>query len=392
LQTSVEGVFAGGDAVSGPASAVEALAAGRKAAISIDRYIRGANLSVGREGEGPQQSDIEMDTEGVERKERIKVPTFPASERRASFGEVQSGFTQEQAIVEAKRCLSCADCCECLSCVEACEAEAVDHALEDGFEEVEVGAIVVATGYDLMAKEEVAEFGEDPDVLDGLQFERILSPSGPTDGVVKRPSDETIPKEVVFISCVGSRDPEHGFPYCSRVCCMYLVKMAMLYKHAVPDGQAYIFYMDQRTTGKGYEEFAQRAVEEDGVVYLRGRVSRLFRDGKKIVVWGADTLTGKRVEIASDLVVLGMAMIPNPRGRELIDRLRLTTNPHGFLTEAHAKLKPVETSVPGVFIAGTAQGPRDIPDTIAQASAAASRVLALFAQDHLIGKRAAGAW
>jgi len=196
--------------------------------------------------------------------------------------------------------------------------------------------------------------------------------------VVIRPSDGKTPKEVVFISCVGSRDPEHGVPYCSRVCCMYLAKMAMLYKHAVPDGQAYVFYMDVRSTGKGYEEFVQRAVEEDRVLYLRGRVSRVFRDGDKLKVWGVDTLSGKSMEIACDLVVLGMAMVPSPAGKELAQKLGIATDDYGFITEFHPKLCPQETLVPGIYVAGTAQGPKDIPDSVAQASAAASKVLTLF--------------
>ncbi len=248
----------------------------------------------------------------------------------------------------------------------------------DRYEEYEVGAIVAATGFELTPRKRINEFEPDPDILDGIQFERILSPGGPTAGVVLRPSDAKTPREVVFISCVGSRDPEHGVPYCSRVCCMYLVKQAMLYKHAVPDGQAYIFYMDTRSTGKGYEEFMQRAVEEDGVLYLRGRVSRVFRDGKKLRVWGADTLTGKKIEMSCDLVVLGMAMVIDPSREELARALGIQADEHGFITEAHAKLRPLETSVPGIYVAGTAQGPKDIPDSVAQGSGAASKVLVLF--------------
>jgi heterodisulfide reductase subunit A len=259
----------------------------------------------------------------------------------------------------------------------------------DSYEELDVGAIVVATGFELTPKKAITEFEPDPDILDGIQFERILCPSGPTAGVVLRPSNAKTPKEVVFISCVGSRDPEHGVPYCSRVCCMYLAKQAMLYKHAVPDGQAYIFYMDTRSTGKGYEEFVQRAVEEDGVLYLRGRVSKVFRDGDKLKVWGADTLTGKRIELSCDLVVLGMAMIPNPESKELMRILGINTDSHGFINEAHYKLRPLETNIPGVYVAGTAQGPRDIPDSVAQGSGAASKVLTLFSASEKMPEKVA---
>jgi heterodisulfide reductase subunit A len=254
---------------------------------------------------------------------------------------------------------------------------------------VEVGTIVVATGFDLMPQSQIKEYAQDPDIIDGIQFERILCPSGPTAGVVQRPSDRKVPKTVVFISCVGSRDPEHGVPYCSRVCCMYLAKMALLYKHVVHDGQAYTFYMDIRVTGKGYEEFVRRAVEEAGLVYLRGRVSKVFRDGDKIKVWGADTLTGKRVEIDADLVVLGLALLPSTGTVELAQKLGIATDEYGFIAEAHSKLRPMETSVPGIFIAGLAQGPKDIQDTVAQAGGAASKAMGLLAKHELTLEMAA---
>lgn len=378
FETGIAGVFAGGDMVSGPADVIGAIAAGKGAAESIDRYLNGTDL---RQGRREQPSKVEeVSKEGVPPKPRAAMPMLDLAQRTGSFAEVELGLDEEAAVEEAKRCLNCAGCCECLSCEAACERKAVNHAMVDRYEEVDVGAIVVATGFELTPVKAISEFEPDPDILDGIQFERILCPGGPTAGVVLRPSDAKTPKEVAFISCVGSRDPEHGVPYCSRVCCMYLAKQAMLYKHAVPEGQAYIFYMDVRSTGKGYEEFIQRAVEEDGVLYLRGRVSRLFRDGDKLKVWGADTLTGKRIELSCDLVVLGMAMVPNPAARELMRILGVDTDVYGFIAEAHPKLRPLESSVPGIYVAGTAQGPKDIPDSVAQGSGAASKVLTLFSQ------------
>jgi len=267
---------------------------------------------------------------------------------------------------------------KCQLCQLVCPTKAIDFQQQDTFVEIKVGAIIIATGFELYPKVDIQEYEPDADILHGIEFERILCPGGPTAGEVVRPSDRKTPKEVVFISCVGSRDPEHGVPYCSRVCCMYLAKQAMLYKHAVPDGQAYIFYMDTRSTGKGYEEFVQRAVEEDGVLYLRGRVSKVFREGEKLKVWGADTLSGKRIEISCDLIVLGMAMIPSPASNTLCQMLGISDDVYGFITEVHPKLRPLETSVPGIYVAGTAQGPKDIPDSVAHASGAASKVLALF--------------
>ena len=274
---------------------------------------------------------------------------------------------------------------KCRVCEKNCSLKAINFEQKDSFVEENVGAIIVATGYDLMNKAEVGEYGygKYKDVIDGLQLERLLAPAGPTEGIPYRPSDGKIPKEVVFIQCVGSRDPEHYYPYCSKICCMYTVKQAMLYKHAVPDGQAYVFYMDIRCNGKGYEEFLQRGIEEDRILYLRGRVSKIFKDGDKIKVWGADTLTGRKIEISADLVVLAMAMVPSKGAKKLADKLRLATDDYGFLTEAHPKLRPVESLTAGYFLAGAAQAPKDIPETVAQASGAASKVDSLFSKDEL---------
>jgi heterodisulfide reductase subunit A len=250
--------------------------------------------------------------------------------------------------------------------------------------EEQVGAIVVATGYDLFPREAIGEYASDPDIIDGLQFERILSSTGPTGGEVRRPSDGKVPQEVVFIQCVGSRDPEHGVVYCSRVCCMYVAKQAVLYKRAVPQGQAYVFYIDIRSDAKGFEEFVQRAMEEERVLYLRGRVSRAFREGDKIKVWGVDTLSGKGVEISADLVILALGMVPSPGAKELAKKLNIISDTYGFLTEAHIKLRPVETLTAGIYLAGTAQWPRDLPDTISSASGAASKILSLFSRRELL--------
>jgi heterodisulfide reductase subunit A len=271
----------------------------------------------------------------------------------------------------------------CQVCAKICPLGAIDFEQQDTLLEEKVGAIVVAAGFDLMPKSRIGEFAGDKDIVDGIEFERILCPSGPTAGVVRRPSDGREPREVVFVSCAGSRDPELGVPYCSRVCCMYLAKQALLYRHVVHDGQAYLFYMDQRTTGKGYEEFAKRAVEEYGVVYLRGRVSKIFRDGDQLRVQGVDTLSGAKVEIPCDLVVLGMAMIPSEEAMGLARKLGIATDEHGFIAEAHPKLRPMETTAAGIFVAGTAQGPRDIPDSVAMASGAASMVLELFSKNQI---------
>jgi len=273
----------------------------------------------------------------------------------------------------------------CGKCADVCDPGAIDYDQKPEIVEEEVGAIVVATGFDLYGKEEMAEYGHGkyPDVLDGLQFERLCSASGPTQGEVLRPSDHKVPKEVVFIQCSGSRDPEQHCAYCSKICCMYTAKHAMLYKHHVHDGQAYIFYIDIRSGGKGYEEFVQRAVEEDGVVYLRGKVSKIFEDNGKICVWGVDTLTGKSVEINADMVVLAQAMRPSKDADNLAKLLKISVDKDGFLQEAHPKLRPVESVTAGMFLAGAAQAPKDIPEAVAQASGAAAKAIAILSQERL---------
>ena len=273
----------------------------------------------------------------------------------------------------------------CGKCADVCEPEAIDYDMKPEVIEEEVGTIIVATGYDLYEKENLPEYGYGryPDVLDGLQFERLLSASGPTQGKILRPSDHKEPKEVVFIQCAGSRDPELHCAYCSKICCMYTAKHAMLYKHHVRDGQAYIFYIDIRSGGKGYEEFVQRAVEEDGVVYLRGKVAKIFEEKGKIKVWGVDTLSGKAIEIDADMVVLATATRPSDGAEELAKKLKIALDKDGFLAEAHPKLKPVESVTAGMFLAGAAQAPKDIPEVVAQASGAAAKAIAILSQERL---------
>jgi len=273
----------------------------------------------------------------------------------------------------------------CGKCADVCDQGAIDYDMKPEIIEEEVGAIVVATGFDLYEKEEMGEYGSGkyPDVLDGLQFERLCSASGPTQGEVLRPSDHKVPKEVVFIQCSGSRDPELHCSYCSKICCMYTAKHAKLYKHHVPDGQAYIFYIDIRSGGKGYEEFVQRAVEDDGIIYLRGKVSKIFEDNGKIRVWGVDTLAGKDIEINADMVVLAQAMRPSKGADKLAKLLKIGVDKDGFLQEAHPKLRPVESVTAGMFLAGAAQAPKDIPEAVAQASGAAAKALAILSQETL---------
>jgi len=244
----------------------------------------------------------------------------------------------------------------------------------------DIGAIVVATGYNGYDLSLLPEYGGGtiPDVVDGLTFEKVLA-----SGEIQRPSDGKVPREIVFVQCAGSRDKERGVPYCSKVCCMYTAKQAMLYQERIPNGQAYVFYIDIRSAGKGYDEYVQHAMTDHHVLYLRGKVSKIFGEDGKVIVWGVDTLSGKSLEIAADMVVLATPMVPSQGATELGQRLHISTDGHGFYNEAHPKLRPVETLTAGIFLAGAGQGPKDIPETVAQASGAAAKVLQLFSHDEM---------
>ena len=283
---------------------------------------------------------------------------------------------------------------KCGVCRKVCGPGAVDFEQEDQLVVEPVGAIVVATGFELYTIDKKPDdsaivgygefgYGTIPDVIDGLTFERLASASGPTGGKIVRPSDGKEPKQVVFIQCVGSRAREKGISYCSKICCMYTAKHTMLYHHKVHDGQAYVFFMDARVPGKNYDEFWRRAIEEEEAVYIRGMVSRLYPKGDKIVVMGSDIAVGVQVEVEADLVVLATAVMPKPGADTLAQKLGISYDKYHFYSEAHAKLKPVECATAGIYLAGACQGPKDIPDTVSQASAAAAKVMTLFAKDKL---------
>jgi len=320
-----------------------------------------------------------------------KCPSKTESEFDHGLGERKAIYTLSPQAVPNKPIIDKNSCRyfkegKCRVCEKVCPVQAINYEMKDEIVEEKVGAIVVATGYEILETERIPEYGYGmyKDVIDGLQFERLNSASGPTSGEIRRPSDGKIPKEVVFIKCVGSRDPEKGIPYCSRICCMYLGKHARLYKHKVPDGQAYLFYMDIRSFGKGYEEFIQQSMEEANLLYIRGRVARIMQEGDKLVVWGVDTLSGRKVEIKADMVVLGTAVVPSKGAVDLAKVLRTATDEYGYFSEAHIKLKPVESMTGGIYLAGCAQAPKDIPDTVAQAGAAAAKVLSLFGQEKMV--------
>ncbi len=274
---------------------------------------------------------------------------------------------------------------KCGVCQKVCQAGAVNYEDKDEIIIEKVGAIIAATGYDLFDPKKYGEYGGGRyrDVITGLQFERLINASGPTGGEITRLSDGKTPKTIVFIQCVGSRDEQKGKPYCSKICCMYTAKQTILAKEHIPDVQCYVFYIDIRAGGKNYEEFVKRAQTDYGAVYIRGRVSKLYEQEGQIMVKGMDTLLGEEVEIPADLVVLATAIVPRREARTLAQKIGLSYDQHAFYNEAHPKMAPVENLTLGIYLAGACQAPKDIPDSVAMASAAAAKICGLFSRDFL---------
>ena len=274
---------------------------------------------------------------------------------------------------------------KCGLCQKVCPFGAIDYEMQDEIIEEKFGAIIVATGFTQFDHSVYGEYGygKYKDVITGLHFERMVNSSGPTGGKIIRPSDSKEVQDVVFIQCVGSRDEQKGLPYCSRLCCMYTAKHALLLKEHNKNAQAYVFYIDVRAAGKNYEEFVKKVQDEYGAVYLRGRVSRIFEKGGKLIVRGADTLSGAQIEIKADLVVLATGLIAQPDAAKLAQMLHIPYDQNNLFTEAHPKLAPVETITSGIFLTGACQFPKDIPDTVATASAASVKALGLLVQDRL---------
>jgi len=381
LATSRPKVFAGGDCILGPASFVEAVAHGRKAAESIRSYLEHGGLREVKLQERPL--DPNLTDEEKKRAfpiERQQMPLLPPEKRRGNFAEVNLGFTEEMAGAEGRRCLSCSLCSQCGECVRACGPQAIDLNEQERTLALEVGAVIVATGIDIFDAGKYSEYGYGryPDVITNLQYERLCNASGPTGGQVLRPSDGQVPQSIVFIQCVGSRDRAKGFEYCSKVCCMISAKQLTLFKHHNPEGQAYVFYIDNRAGGKGYEEFLRRAIEEANAQYIRGRVAKVFQEGGRLVVRGENSLLGIPVEVEADLVVLATGLTAQKDHRSVARAFNIPTDKYGFFIELHPKLGPVETSLSGIYLAGAAQGPKDIPESVAQGGAAAAEALALF--------------
>lgn len=276
---------------------------------------------------------------------------------------------------------------KCGVCSKLCTAGAIDYKQKDQIIEEKYGAIIVATGFEPIKVDKYDEFAysQSKDVVTSLELERLMNAAGPTKGTLLRPSDGMHPHTIVFVQCVGSRcEDERGKPYCSKVCCMYTAKHAMLIREKYPDTEVYVFYIDVRTPGKNFDEFYRRAVEQYGVHYIKGMVGKVMpRADGKLEVRASDLLLGKQLHIDADMVVLAAAIEPDKTARPLATMLTASMDTNDFFTEAHPKLRPVESPTAGIFLSGMCQGPKDIPETVAQASAAAAKAIGLLCKDKL---------
>ena len=371
------GVFAAGDATTGTAYVIEAVAAGHKAAASMHRYLRGEEMEPAPKPELPVVKMVKEEVqERVAKGEvkvtpRVKMAASPAGQRVSSFTEVSLGYTEEEAKAEASRCLACGICSECLSCYYKCGLNAINHDMVETQEEVKVGSVILAPGYEVYNARLSQEYGlgRYPNVLNALQFERILSASGPTLGHVQRPSDGKVPKKIAFLQCVGSRDQHH--PYCSAVCCMYATKEAIIAREHEKEVEPTIFFIDVRAYGKGFDTYYERAKKEYGVRYVRCAISRVVEDPrtKNLLITYLDE-AGEIREEEFDLVVLSVGMVPSASTKELAGNLGIELDAYGFAKTD--PFMPLATTRPGVYVCGVFQGPKDIPETVAQASGAAA--------------------
>ena len=381
LETSLPGVFAGGDAVTGPSMIVQAISHGHRAAFYIDHYLQGNDLGklvFNDRLPVVDKTEVLERERGATRRERSVLREVPPAERIHGIVEVEQGFPEAEARAEAARCLDCAICSECHACVRACPAGATDFSLRDQEMDLDVGSVVVASGFrlfDARAKKSYG-YGRYPNVIDAMQMDRILAPTRPYNAVV-RPSDGKVPDNIAYVLCTGSRDCTLDNRLCSRVCCMYSLKQAQLIMGAVLLADVTVYYIDIRAFGKGYEEFFQQA-RDMGVMFVKGKVAEIREkeDGNLALTYEDIEGGGGRRQVAHDLVVLSVGLLANPEPASLFATGQLQMDPFSYVQEPEEDLDPGRTSIPGVFVAGTAAGIRDIPDTILHAGAAAAQAAA----------------
>ncbi len=370
-QTVKGGIFAGGDVTSGPGTVIEAIAAGKKAAVSIIGYLQGAKLTYKTVQGNPSEPDV---GDYITPENRVKMPELDVKPRIKNFSEVELGFSEEDAKKEAERCLNCGICSGCGECEKICQANAIDHDMKDEFEEINIGSIILAPGFEEFNPKLKYDYGYSrfKNVISSIQFERILSASGPYEGHLLRPSDRKSPKRIAFLQCVGSRDVDCGAGYCSSVCCMYAIKEAIIAKeHSTENLDINIFFMDMRAYGKDFDKYYERAKAEHGVKFIRSRVSEAIENKKT----GNITLRyvneeGNVFFEEFDLVVLSVGLKPSKKISNLARKIGIKLNQYNFCDTRD--FLPLNTSKLGIFVCGAFSGPKDIPETVMGASGVAA--------------------
>ncbi|MCG8531613.1 MAG: FAD-dependent oxidoreductase, partial [Desulfovibrionales bacterium] len=372
VRTPIDWVFAGGDAFYGPKSVVDAIASGKIAAESIDRFIKGEDLTQGREKEFKFEKPEIKD---IPRMARVEPARISVEEREGNFKEVTQSLARDAIEKETARCLSCGICSECYQCVDACLAGAIDHDQQALVREVPVGSVILTTGAEAFDPSGMADtylYGRSSNVMTSLEFERILSAGGPTMGHLVRPSDEKEPEKIAWLQCIGSRDTNRcGNGYCSSVCCMYAIKDAMIAKeHSEKELDAAIFNMDMRSFGKDYEKYYRRAADQDGVRFVKSRVHSVVeeRGTGNLILQFADE-AGQLHQETFDMVILSVGLTIPKASVDLAHRIGIELDAYNFVKTP--TFKPLETSRSGVYVSGTFQGPKDIPSSVTEASGSA---------------------
>lgn len=384
FMTSWNGVFAGGDATRGAASVIEAVADGRQAAFEINAFISGIKSMQ----EFPPQPVAELSEDQIKSKLKSReirksprhiMPERSVAERISNFSEVDLGFTEEMARKEAQRCLYCAICSNCRRCESVCEAHALNYDDVEKERTVKTGAVILTPGFELFDSGKKAEFGYKrfPNVISALDYERVLSASGPTLGHVQRISDSRVPRNIAFIQCVGSRDQEH--PYCSSVCCTFAIKQSIITREHSKDTKCTIFAMDIRAFGKGFDEYFERAKRDYKVDVVYTRPSSIKQDFKTHNLYLQFTEDGKNwTEQEFDMVVLAAGLCQDEKAQELADVCKIYLNSYSFADSP--AFSPTSTNREGVYLAGTFEEPKDIPESVTHASAAAARAMELLSE------------
>ncbi len=380
LETSVKGVFAGGDNAKGPRSVIEAVADGKCAAESIERFLNGEDMLSGRfvHTLKPMPEELLPSTKNIKKRKRATAPELAVENRIKNFNEIETRFTVDEAIAEAERCLNCAQCSECMECVSACEKKAVEHGMDAQSLVLEVGSVLLTAGFDEFNAELKGEYGFNryTNVLTSVQFERMLSAAGPYGGHVVRRDNGKEAKRIAWIQCVGSRESDCGNEYCSSICCMATTKQAMIASEHLGNLQGTIFNMDIRAHGKDFDQYYERARAMDNINFIKSIPSRIVQlpSSKDLRLVYTDPVKG-HTEQDFDLVVLAVGIDPKVSVSESIRKLGIDINEYGFCKTE--RLAPLITSRPGVFVGGAFQEPKDIPETVMQASAAASMAMEL---------------